>query len=78
LTTRAPRVSRNWRDNAVKRWSKPRRQALLLATLPAVAPRTARLSPDDPDGAKSILALSGTIHYPGITAKVTTTNEDIN
>ena len=56
-------------------------QALLLSTLPASAEATAaiaaHLAPDDPDGSRAILAMSRTAHYPGITGKVTTTNEEI-
>ena len=57
-------------------------QALLLSTLPASAEATAaiaaHLAPDDPDGSRAILAMSGTVHYPGVTGKVTTTNEEID
>lgn len=57
-------------------------RALLLATLPtatpAGTPAATCFPPDDPDGSKAILALSGTIHYPGATGKVNTTNEDID
>jgi hypothetical protein len=53
-------------------------QALLCATLPPTAPTPALLAPDDPDGSKALLALSGTVHYPGVTGKVTTTNEEID
>lgn len=57
-------------------------QALLRATLPVATPPSAPVAtpftPDDPDGSKAILALSGTIHYPGVTSKVATTNEEID
>jgi hypothetical protein len=53
-------------------------QALLRATLPPTAPTPAPFAPDDPDGSKALLALSGTVHYPGVTGKVTTTNEEID
>ena len=53
-------------------------QALLLSTLPPTATRPTPLSPDDPDGSKAILALAGTVHYPGVTGKVTTSNEEID
>lgn len=53
-------------------------QALLRAAFPPPTPALARFSPDDPDGSKAILALSGTAHYPGVTDKVTTTNEEID
>ena len=60
-------------------------QAWLRATLPLVAPASppttttlAPEDPDDPDGSKAILALSGTVHYPSVTGKVTTTNEEID
>ncbi len=52
-------------------------QALLRATLPATVPTTP-FAPDDPDGSKAILALSGTAQYPGIVGKVNTTNEEID
>ncbi len=50
-------------------------QALLRSTLP---PSPAPFAPDDPDGSKAILALSGTAKYPGIVGKVNTTNEEID
>ncbi|HEY1389625.1 MAG TPA: hypothetical protein VGF38_13875 [Ktedonobacterales bacterium] len=50
-------------------------QALLRSTLP---PPPAPFAPDDPDGSKAILALSGTASYPGIVGKVDTTNEEID
>lgn len=50
-------------------------QALLRANLPLP---TAPFAPDDPDGSKAILALSGTAQYPGIVGKVNTTNEEID
>lgn len=53
-------------------------QALLRATLPPATPPLSPLAPDDPDGSKAILALSGTVHYPGVVGKVTTTNEEID
>lgn len=57
-------------------------QALLLSTLSASAETFAsigaHLAPDDPDGSKAILAMAGTIHYPGVTGKVNTTNEEID
>ncbi len=52
-------------------------QALLRSTLPASSPPTP-FAPDDPDGSKAILALSGTAQYPGIVGKVNTTNEEID
>src|SRR5260221_12958480 len=57
-------------------------QALLRATLPSAAPASTAaetpFAPDDPDGSKAILALSRTVHYPGVTGKVTTSNEEID
>ena len=64
-------------------------QALLLSALSsslsssvsassAVALIAAHLDPDDPDGSKAITALLGTVHYPGVTGKVNTTNEEID
>ena len=55
-------------------------QALLLATLPAgsAAPQSSPTGANDPDGSKAILALSGIIHFPGVTGPVNTTNEDID
>ncbi len=57
-------------------------QALLLSILPSsaetTAPIGAHLAPDDPDGSKAILAMSGTIRYPGVTGQVNTTNEEID
>jgi len=52
-------------------------QALLRSTLPTSSPPTP-FAPDDPDGSKAILALSGTAKYPGIVGKVNTTNEEID
>lgn len=53
-------------------------RALLFSTLSTDATTATRLPLDDPDGSKAILALSGTVHYPGITGQVTTTNEEID
>jgi hypothetical protein len=53
-------------------------QALLLSTLPASTGTATHFAPDDPDGSRAILAMSGTVHYPGVTGKVTTTNEEID
>lgn len=52
-------------------------QALLRSTLPAQSSATP-FAPNDPDGSKAILALSGTAQYPGIVGKVNTTNEEID
>lgn len=63
-------------------------QALLLSALAslasapsapsasAVAPIAAHL--DDLDGSKAIEALLGTVHYPGVTGRVNTANEEID
>jgi len=42
------------------------------------APAAPRLAPDDPDGSKAVRALAGTVHYPGATGTVNTTNEEID
>lgn len=53
-------------------------QALLLSTLPSQTTTPAPSAPDDPDGSRAIMALAGTVHYPDVTGKVTTTNEEID
>ena len=52
-------------------------QALLLSSLPPARPATG-LAPDDADGSKALLALAGSLTWPGVEGAVTTTNEEID
>lgn len=58
-------------------------QSLVSSALPLSSPTAlssvmASLSPDDPDGSKAIKTMAGTVHYPSVTGKVRTTNEEID
>ena len=73
------------RGEAVERTAQALLLSALSSSLPssvsasfAFAPIAAHLAPDDPDGSKAIKAMLGTVHYPGVTGKVNTTNEEID